>query len=116
MPIQDAINKISRPAEKTYPDLGGYWLGGKFSASPEIRKITDEYKIKSLKSMKSLYPPDLEPKKLKVNCIIGELIVTEKIDGMYNTLYYDERSAPNSVFCNSPNGRARYHLPVHQEI
>ena len=107
------MSKIcANKVEKEFIHLNGYWLGGRESASAEIRKITDNYKVNYLKTLKSLYPLDILPGSPKRNGLMGELTVTIKRDGMYNVLWYDSRSEPLSILCNSPYGRARYNLPL----
>ncbi len=108
--------KISSVPKKVLEQFGGYWVGENMTASPSIIELTDHYKLNILKQMISLYPNDVSLQNPKRKRFGNDLVITLKRDGMYNVLYYDNRTIPRSIFCNSPYGRARYNLPVNQQI
>lgn len=111
--------KTIKPAQKEFgKEFDDYWLGPTFSADKKIQRITDRFKRNVLKKMISLDPKELNPKtkKRKDKKLPDELIVSVKRDGGYYTYYYDIHSEPESIFCNSPNGRAVYNLPVSKEM
>ncbi|MGV9205064.1 MAG: hypothetical protein ACOC44_13715 [Promethearchaeia archaeon] len=111
--------KIIKPAAKEYGKIfGNYWYGPTFSANKTIQKITDKYKLSVLKKFYSLSPYYINPinKENHYKNLPDDLIVSVKRDGSYYTYNYDEASEPLSIFCNSPNARAIYNLPVNRQL
>jgi len=108
------MQKVNKnKVEKEYQDnMGFYWLGDTHSAVPLIEAIADNYKIKHLKKMIAL---DFNELKSKAKTIPDDLVVLVKRDGEYNLFYFD-LDIPKSIFCNSPNARARHDLPVNHEL
>jgi len=94
----------------------GYWLGTTHSAIKKIKNTTDDYKLKVLKRLIPLNPEYLDQEHPKFQKLSNDLVVTIKRDGGYYTFYYDKRSKPESIFTNSPGGRAIYNLPVGKEL
>lgn len=110
------MQKIVGPLEKSFDRYGNYWIGKVQSANKEIIHITNDYKKNQLKKMKALNPHFLKPGSRKFIHFEDGLVVSVKKDGEFNLLYYDVDEEPLSIFCNSPNGRAKYSLPVSREI
>ena len=110
-------NKIVGSPEKTFNNsFGDYWLGKVQSVNRGIIRIANDYKVNQLKKMRPLKPRALNPRSKKYIKFEDGLVVTVKKDGEFNLFYYDDDAEPISVFCNTPNGRARYNLPVNNEI
>jgi hypothetical protein len=113
------MKKIITLAERKFgKEFGNYWLGPTFSANKRIQQITDDYKLAFLKKFYSLPPSFINPinKDKTYRKLPDDLIVSVKRDGSYFTYVYDIHSEPVSVFCNSPNARILYNLPVNREL
>ena len=111
--------KVITSAEKEFGEkMSYYWFGATNSAHKKIQRLTDKYKSNFLKKMFTLDPREINPisKKAKYKSLPEDLIVCVKRDGGYYLYYYDENTEPLSIFCNSPNGRAIYNLPVSREM
>lgn len=110
------MGKLAGTAEKEYTeDLNNYWLGTTHSARQDIEKKADEYKRDVLKRLRPVEPRALSGKSRRISIPKGSVVMLKR-DGEYNLLYYDAVDQPESIFCNSPNGRARARLPVNDEI
>ena len=110
-------NKIVGAPETAFDNtFGNYWIGKVQSANKDIITIANGYKAKQLKKMKALNPRVLNPRSRRYIRFEDGLIITLKKDGEFNLFYFDMNSEPVSIFVNTPNGRARYNLPVNGDI
>ena len=116
MVIKSKINPGS--VEKEFKEFGGYWLGGTFSAGEEIKNIADSYKRQYIGRMIPVNSDELDPlsKSKYKKKMPNDVIASVKVDGEYNVCVYEKDEIPFSLFCNSPNGRVRYNLPVNHDI
>ncbi|MHA1996615.1 MAG: ATP dependent DNA ligase [Promethearchaeota archaeon] len=93
--------------------LDSYWLGDVNSVvDDDIVRVARWYRLR----LRKLVPASLKMLKGIWFKKGKDIIVMVKRDGEYNLLDYDAGRDVRSLFCNAPNSRGRYGLPVNKMI